>query len=76
MAGFIKRWDKNSICWDLSRMISEISSPYNDGYTASIIKKELYEIKCLIEDHYQDLPTFVDEDQWEKERLVQKLKQK
>jgi hypothetical protein len=60
----------------LHKMSREISSPYNDGFTASGFKKELYELKCLIEDLYPDLPTFVGEDEWEKERLIQKLKKK
>lgn len=76
MAGYIKDWDTNTITNWLWKMKIQISSPYNDGFTAAELKHELYEIKCLIEDLYQDLPTFVGEDQWEKQRLIQKLKQK
>jgi hypothetical protein len=53
----------------------EISSPYNDGFTASSCKQELYQLKCWLEDEYRRLPTFVGEEKWEQERLVQVLKQ-
>ena len=54
----------------------EIRSPYNDGWTASACKKELYLLKCWLDDQYKTLPTFFEEDQWEKERLIKVLKQK
>jgi hypothetical protein len=52
----------------------EISSPYNDGWTSSSCKQELYQLKCWLEDEYQRLPTFVGEEAWEQERLVEILK--
>lgn len=54
----------------------EISSPYNDGWTASACKKELYMLKCWLEDEYARLPTFFEEREWEQERIIQKLKEK
>lgn len=74
--GFIKNWDINDIANQLHRMGIEISSPYNDGYTASTCKQELYQLKCLIEDIYRKLPTFAGEDEWEKERVAELLKRK
>jgi len=53
--------------------MGEIRSPYNDGWTASGCKQELYQLKCYIEDAYKDLPTFVGEEKWEQERLIQLL---
>ena len=53
----------------------EIKSPYNDGWTSSSCKKDLYLLKCWLEDEYQKLPTFAGEEEWEQERLVQILKQ-
>jgi hypothetical protein len=73
---FIKRWDVNNIATQLHRMALEASNPRNDGWTASGCKKELYQVKCLIEDIYQKLPTFVGEDEWEKERVAELLKRK
>ena len=52
----------------------EISSSYNDGWTASACKHDLYLLKCWLEDRYDQLPTFVGESEWEQERLIEKLK--
>jgi pyruvate/2-oxoacid:ferredoxin oxidoreductase beta subunit len=53
----------------------EISSPYNDGWTSSSCKQELYLLKCWLENEYKKLPVFVGEELWEQERLIQILKQ-
>ena len=58
----------------IRQSLTEISSPYNDGWTASSCKYELYRLKCWLDDAYAQLPTFNDEDKWEKERLVEVLK--
>jgi hypothetical protein len=73
---FIKRWDVKDISDQLHRMTREVNDPRNDGWTASGCKKEIYQLKCLIEDIYQKLPTFVGEEEWEKERVVELLKRK
>ena len=52
----------------------EIRSPYNDGWTSSSCKQDLYLLKCWLEDEYSKLPTFVGEEKWEQERLIQVLK--
>jgi hypothetical protein len=52
----------------------EISSPYNDGWTSSSCKQELYQLKCWLEDEYKKLPTFAGEEQWEQNRLIEILK--
>jgi hypothetical protein len=57
-------------------MALEASDPRNDGWTASVCKKEIYQVKCLIEDIYRKLPTFVGEEEWEKERAAELLKRK
>jgi hypothetical protein len=74
--GFIKNWDINDIANQLHRMGIEASSPYNDGWTASSCKHELYQVKCLIEDIYQKLPAFAGEEEWEKERVAELLKRR
>ena len=56
--------------------VTEIRSPYNDGFTSAYIKLELYQLKCLLEDLYQDLPKFGDEESWEKLRTMELLKKK
>jgi len=52
----------------------EIHSPYNDGWTSSSCKHELYMLKCWLEDEYEKLPTFAGEELWEQDRLVELLK--
>ena len=37
-------------------------------------KKQIYEIKCFIEEMYAMLPTYEEEKDWEKERVFGKLK--
>ena len=54
--------------------LGEIHSPYNDGYIQRDCKHELYLLKCWLEDEYCRLPTFVGEELWEQERLVEILK--
>ena len=52
----------------------EIHSPYNDGWTSSACKHDLYVLKSWLEDEYMKLPTFVGEETWEQERVVEILK--
>jgi hypothetical protein len=54
--------------------LGEIHSPYNDGWTSSSCKKELWELKCWLNDAYAELPTFSGEEEWEKERTFNLLK--
>lgn len=54
--------------------LREIRSPYNDGWTASACKRDLYMLKSWLDDEYKRLPAFVGEQQWEHERLIDILK--
>ena len=56
--------------------LGEIHSPYNDGWTSSSCKHELYMLKCWLEEEYSRLPKFVGEELWEQERVVDILKNK
>ena len=58
----------------IQKAIGEIRSPYNDGFTSAYCKLEIYQLKCWLEDEYLTLPTFVGEEEWEQERLVEILK--
>ena len=55
--------------------IAEIKSPYNDGFTSSYCKQDLYMLKCWLEIEYSKLPTFAGEEKWEQNRIVEILKQ-
>jgi hypothetical protein len=54
----------------------ECNSAHNDGFTALHYKKQLYEMKCMIEDIYNSLSVINEEEEkkWEKERVFNKLK--
>jgi hypothetical protein len=58
----------------IRKSLSEIHSSYNDGYIQRDCKHELYMLKYWLEDEYKKLPTFVGEELWEQERLVEILK--
>ena len=59
----------------LAEVIREINSDFNDGFTTMGLKRELFDFKNLIEDAYEELRSFGDEElEWEKERLYNKLK--
>lgn len=60
--------------FEISKCLTEISSPYNDGWTSSSCKHELYMLKCWLEDQYKELPTFAGEEKWAQERLINILK--
>ena len=58
----------------IQKVLGEIHSPYNDGFTSSCCKRDLYMLKCWLEDEYAKLPKFSGEEQWEQERVVEILK--
>jgi hypothetical protein len=58
----------------ISKSLIEIGSPYNDGWTSAGCKKDLYLLKCWLDDHYNNLPTFSGEEEWEQDRIIQILK--
>lgn len=66
--------EPNEILKDhLRQLMIECKSPYNDGYTAASYKKQIWQMKCWIEDIYANLPKFDEEKDWEKERIFDKL---
>ena len=52
----------------------EIRSPYNDGWTSSACKHDLFLLKSWLDEQYQNLPKFQGEEKWEQELLIQRLK--
>jgi hypothetical protein len=69
-----RRPDLDTAYASIRRSLGEIRSPYNDGWTSSSCKQELYLLKCWLEDEYRRLPTFVGEEQWDQQRVVEILK--
>jgi len=74
--GFRQPGNGASIIAQLRVLVAEAGSGYNDGWVASGCKHELYLVKCYLDDVYKQLPTFVGEEEWEKERVVELLKRK
>lgn len=72
--GYRKDWDMNAIRHSLWVMAHECSSPRNDGFTAFEIKKELLELKFLLDDLLDNAPTFAGEEEIYKQRFIDKLK--
>lgn len=74
--GFRKPTDADTIIGQLRQHEIETRSAYNDGWTAASCKRELYRVKCWLEDVYPTLPHFTGEEEWEQERMVDILKRK
>jgi hypothetical protein len=72
--GFLKP-DISTAYSAIRKSLVEIGSHRNDGFTSSYCKKDLYLLKCWLEDEYQKLPIFVGEDKWDQERMIEILKQ-
>jgi hypothetical protein len=71
--GFLKP-DISTAYSAIRKSLVEINSPYNDGWTSSSCKHDLYLLKCWLDDEYRKLPTFSGEETWEQDRLVEILK--
>jgi len=69
-----KDWDVGEIVRQLRSIHRQASSPFNDGFTASGCKQDLFQVKCILEDLYADTPKFANEEDWEKERTLELLK--
>ncbi len=77
--GLKKNWDTSNIASQIGALSRECSSPYNDGFTAFEFKKDLYQIKYMIDHALKTAPNFGDmEQQWlteqEKKRIIKHLK--
>lgn len=66
-------WSVSRIKGDLQMMSHECRYHGNDGFTQFAIKKDLIEIKFLLEDLLETCPTFAGEEEWLHERLINKL---
>ena len=66
-------WSVSRIKGDLQMMSHECNYPGNDGFMQFEIKKNLMEIKFLLEDLLETCPTFYGEEEWLQECLDQRL---
>ena len=76
--GFKKSWDVVSVSSQIYTMARECASPYNDGYNSFEIKKDLWELKFIIDQAIKNTPSFSGEEDWlqeqEKKRIIKHLK--
>jgi len=56
--GYRKPIELNSIITQLRKAYIEVNSPYNDGFTGWETKRELYEIKFLLDEIIKESPSF------------------
>jgi hypothetical protein len=66
--GFRKPIEANDVKMQLMRAHGAISSTYNDGFTQWELKKELYEVKWLLDEMLKRQPTFSGEEEWLEEQ--------
>jgi len=59
----------------IQHCMGEIRSPYNDGWTSSGCKHDLYVLKSWLDEEYQRLPYFTGEEKWEQQRIIDRLRQ-
>jgi diphthamide biosynthesis methyltransferase len=77
--GFKKSWDVADVSKQIHSLARECSSMYNDGFTSFECKKDLYQLKQIIEAALAEAPDFgALEEQWlqeqEKKRIIKILK--
>ncbi len=77
--GFKKSWDIADISHQIHSLARECSSLYNDGFTSFECKKDLYQLKQIIDAAITNSPNFGElEQEWlqeqEKKRIIKHLK--
>lgn len=77
--GLKKSWDVADISHQIHSLARECASPYNDGFTSFECKKDLYQLKHIIDQSLAQSPNFGDmEEQWltdqEQKRIIKILK--
>lgn len=75
---FRKTWDVADVSSQIYAMARECTSPYNDGWSSFEIKKDLWELKFIIDQAIKNTPTFYGEEEWlteqEQKRIIKHLK--
>ena len=77
--GFKKSWDEADISRQIHAMARECASPYNTGFLTFEIKKDLYQLKEILDQALKDAPNFgALEEEWlteqEQKRILKILK--
>lgn len=79
--GFKKSWNVADIASQVHSLSRNCSSPYTDGFTAFECKKDLYQLKEIIDQALKESPDFGDSEKaWlkaqEQKRILNILKQR
>lgn len=61
---FVKRWSVNDIQQQLRACQAQVSSVYNDGFTAWGCKQDLLQIKYELDEFLKTAPKFVGEEEF------------
>jgi hypothetical protein len=73
-----KDWDVSDITSQIHSIARNCSSPYNDGFTQFELKKDLYQIKEILDSAITQCPKFAGEENWlteqEQKRIIKILK--
>lgn len=77
--GFKQDWDVSEVARQIHTMARECASPYNTGFQTFEIKKDLYQLKELIDQALKEAPDFGElEKDWlteqEQKRIIRILK--
>jgi hypothetical protein len=71
-------WSVEDIATQIHAIARECSSSHNDGFTAFELKKDLYQIKEILDTAISRSPTFYGEQEWltaqEQQRIIKILK--
>ena len=62
--GFKKPLEINDVKMQLMKAHGEICSTYNDGFVSWELKKELYQVKWLLDEMLKRQPEFSGEEEW------------
>jgi vancomycin permeability regulator SanA len=71
--GFRKPMDYNAVHHQIYMSGVELNSPRNDGYVQWEIKKDLYQLKFLLDQILKDSPEFVGEPEFLQEQSKRQM---
>lgn len=71
-------WNVDEVVRQVHAIARECQSPYTDGFTGFELKKDLYQLKEIIDSALSNSPTFHGEKEWlteqEQKRIIKILK--
>lgn len=71
--GYYKKIDLKETQVKILIACAETNNRLTDGYIQFEIKKELYELKWILDEYFAKAPRFVGEDEWVDEMIQKKV---